>query len=223
MNKKILLIIITVGILVVSNPIFLANEPAKEPIIITYEKPTKIKLMPKEPIEPYKPFKPVTKAEINRLNDANAKIKLEKEQAKAEVARAKKVKAVKVKAEAERKASLSRGGDISEYRSVTLVCTFYTSSLDETWGDGTITASGKKIRAGMVASNHLPFGTEIHTNAYGNLIVEDTGNPNNFPYISNSEYRVDIYISKQAGESMSQCQNRALEMGIQKVKGKIKL
>lgn len=52
-----------------------------------------------------------------------------------------------------------------------LVITAYSSSWDETTGipgkPGLITASGKPVADGVVAYNHLPFGTRLRINAPG--------------------------------------------------------
>ena len=56
--------------------------------------------------------------------------------------------------------SLSRGEDDSQ--EINLICTFYTASADEGSGTG-LTASGKVIKQGMIASNSFDFGTKIYT------------------------------------------------------------
>ena len=56
-------------------------------------------------------------------------------------------------------------------KKVKLVITAYSSSWDETTGipgkPGLITASGKGVADGVVAYNHLPFGTRLRINAPG--------------------------------------------------------
>ena len=39
--------------------------------------------------------------------------------------------------------------------------TAYSSTPEETWGDPFITASGERVRDGIIATNFLPFGTEV--------------------------------------------------------------
>lgn len=59
-------------------------------------------------------------------------------------------------------------------KKVKLVVTAYSSSWDETTGipgkPGIITASGEQVADGVVAYNHLPFGTRLRINAPG---IED--------------------------------------------------
>ncbi len=47
---------------------------------------------------------------------------------------------------------------------VKAILTAYSSSIDETWGDPFITASGERVRDGVVANNCLPFGTIVEIN-----------------------------------------------------------
>ncbi len=47
---------------------------------------------------------------------------------------------------------------------VKAIITAYSSSLDETWGDPFVTASGERVRNGIVANNCLPFGTLVKIN-----------------------------------------------------------
>jgi 3D (Asp-Asp-Asp) domain-containing protein len=74
--------------------------------------------------------------------------------------------------------------DRSKYevvKQLTVMVTAYSSSWDETTGipgkEGLITASGKKVADGVVAYNHLPFGTKIRMNIPGLedkvFVVED--------------------------------------------------
>ena len=66
-------------------------------------------------------------------------------------------------------------------RKLSVILTAYSSSLDETWGDGLITASGKHVADGIVATNYnLPFGTKIRIpSLYGNkvFVIEDRMHP----------------------------------------------
>ena len=45
--------------------------------------------------------------------------------------------------------------------SVPVIVTAYSSTIWETWGDPFITASGSRVREGIIANNLLPFGTKI--------------------------------------------------------------
>ncbi len=44
------------------------------------------------------------------------------------------------------------------------ILTAYSSSIDETWGDPFVTASGQRVRDGVIANNCLPFGTLVEIN-----------------------------------------------------------
>ena len=48
-----------------------------------------------------------------------------------------------------------------ENKKVVAILTAYSSSIDETWGDPHITASGERVRDGIIANNCLPFGTIV--------------------------------------------------------------
>lgn len=61
-------------------------------------------------------------------------------------------------------------------RKMNVIATGYSSSPDETDETPLITASGDQVRAGIVANNLLPFGTEIRIpELYGDTIfvIED--------------------------------------------------
>jgi 3D (Asp-Asp-Asp) domain-containing protein len=109
---------------------------------------------------------------------------------------------------------------IPEYKEVNLILTFYTSLPGETNGKG-ITASGKKIEYGMIACNQLPFGTQIETNEYGILTVEDKGSSKHFPRINDDTYRIDVFIPRNKDETNKQYKQRVLAMGVQRITGKI--
>ena len=80
------------------------------------------------------------------------------------------------------------------YREITA----YSSSPDECWGDPTITASGEKVRHGIIASNELAFGDWVNIDGLGEFVVKDRMH-------QRYDYRIDIWFpSKEA----------ALEFGI---------
>jgi 3D (Asp-Asp-Asp) domain-containing protein len=77
-----------------------------------------------------------------------------------------------------------------------MVITAYSSSWYETTGipgvPGIITASGKHVADGIIASNILPFGTKVRIpSLYGNkvFIVEDRMNAR-----YNGKQRADIWM-----------------------------
>jgi 3D (Asp-Asp-Asp) domain-containing protein len=76
-------------------------------------------------------------------------------------------------------------------RVLKVVATAYSSSFDETDGDPWTTASGAKVRDGIIAANGLPFGTRVRfPEQYGDkiFIVLDRMHPR---YGKN---RVDVWM-----------------------------
>lgn len=70
----------------------------------------------------------------------------------------------------------SVGAPQRDYVNFTVWVTAYSSSVDETSSHPFITASGKHVRDGIIASNFLPFGTKvIIPTLFGNRVftVED--------------------------------------------------
>ena len=79
----------------------------------------------------------------------------------------------------------------NEIKRIKMVITAYSSDPWQTDDTPFITASGIKVKEGIVANNLLPFGTKIKIpSIYGNkiFVVEDRMNPNN------SYYHIDIWF-----------------------------
>ena len=108
------------------------------------------------------------------------------------------------------------------YKTIKLIITFYTSLAGENSGHESLNAQGGRLYPGTIASNCLPFGTKITTEQYGLLTVEDRGSKN-FNFINDHTYRVDMYISKQNGESNRQYQKRVYNMGKVEIDAKLLL
>jgi hypothetical protein len=103
----------------------------------------------------------------------------------------------------------------------TFVLTYYGSTVNECGNDLGITASGKKVQSGMVASPPcLSFGTQIQIgdNTY---VVEDRGHPNFIKQNNDGSIRLDVFIPRLDGESTAQYEKRVNSMGIQRVDGVI--
>lgn len=80
---------------------------------------------------------------------------------------------------------LASRGDINV---VKMEISAYTASIDECGKDDGITASGKKVRPGMLAAGrNLPFGTKLYIEGYGIVVVEDRGG-------AIHERAIDIYM-----------------------------
>lgn len=102
-------------------------------------------------------------------------------------------------------------------KEVTFHISFYTSLACENGGWANLTASGKTLADGMVANNHLPFGTKIYVEGYGLKTVEDRGSSKYFT----DETKIDIFVPRQSGESDTEYRNRVKAMGRQDIKGYI--
>jgi len=76
-------------------------------------------------------------------------------------------------------------------KTIKVVITAYSSTPDQTDDTPFITASGKYVRAGIIANNMLPFGTKIKIpKLYGDqiFVVEDRMNRRK------SDYHIDIWM-----------------------------
>lgn len=85
-----------------------------------------------------------------------------------------------------------KDSDVS--KKIKVIVTAYSSSIWETQGDPFITASGSRVRDGIVANNLLSFGTKIKLpEIFGDkvFVVEDRMNSRK------GHYHVDIWFSSQ--------------------------
>jgi 3D (Asp-Asp-Asp) domain-containing protein len=57
-----------------------------------------------------------------------------------------------------------------------------------------LTASGKKVKVGMVACNHLAFGTKVKVSGLGKYVVEDRGSKKYFGTRANKVRHLDVYM-----------------------------
>lgn len=104
---------------------------------------------------------------------------------------------------------------------VTLVCTYYTNLAIEngTYNGQVLTATGEKLKEGMFACNYLEYGVKVYTKEYGVITKEDCGSPKHFPWISDTEYRIDIFVPREEGESDKQYLKRVNKLGVKEIKG----
>jgi len=87
--------------------------------------------------------------------------------------------------------TLFHNKDSEILKRVRVIVTGYSSSVWETQGDPFITASGTRVRDGIVANNLLPFGTKIRMpELFGDkiFVVEDRMNSRK------GYYHVDIWF-----------------------------
>ena len=61
------------------------------------------------------------------------------------------------------------------------------------YSDG-VTASGKKVKYGMVANNWLPFGTKVSIRGLGVFKIEDRGSEKYFGTKQERRKAIDIYL-----------------------------
>ncbi|PKK40705.1 hypothetical protein ABB02_00038 [Clostridiaceae bacterium JG1575] len=97
----------------------------------------------------------------------------------------------------------------------TFTLSFYTD-LPEENGGWSITATGERLRYGMVASNYYAIGTTIHLEGWGDFVVKDRGGSN-----FNNSYRLDVFIPRRSGESSSAYLRRVNNMGMPRVRGSV--
>ncbi|OSA89120.1 UNVERIFIED_ORG: hypothetical protein B2H93_16840 [Clostridium botulinum] len=94
--------------------------------------------------------------------------------------------------------------------------TFYTSMNCEN-GFGARTCNNKPLSRGIVANNHYKQYTKLYLEGYGEVTVADKGSDKHF----NNDFRLDVFIPRNSGESDSTYLNRVNSMGRQIVNGKI--
>ncbi len=85
----------------------------------------------------------------------------------------------KVKPKNEKRLPLPEVAMLSVKKQLWLIVTAYSSTPDQTDGDPFTTASGAKVRHGVIAHNGLPFGTKVRfPDAFGDqiFIVQDRMN-----------------------------------------------
>lgn len=103
--------------------------------------------------------------------------------------------------------------DVFELPKMRFKLSFYTDlAIDN--GGWTITASGKELKYGMVASNVYPIGTKIYLEGYGEMVVEDRGGKH-----FNNHDRLDVFIPRNSGESDKTYRNRVMKLGRTEVNG----
>jgi 3D (Asp-Asp-Asp) domain-containing protein len=101
------------------------------------------------------------------------------------------------------------------------VLTYYGLLSSECGNTKGITASGKKISRGMIASPpQLKFGTKIiiEGNEY---VVEDRGSSKYIKVNNDGSIRLDVYLERLDGESDKEYYNRIQSKGVKRLKGYI--
>jgi len=143
------------------------------------------------------------------------KEKLRQQELKKELLAKQKIRETKIaneEKEVSDNVSKSRGGDYD----TTFTCTFYSGLVEENSSEGDIGSQGVRLYDGCVASNVIPYGSKINLEGYGNMEVLDSGGDN-----FDSSNRLDIYVSRENGESDDDYSNRVMRMGKVKIRGSI--
>lgn len=108
-----------------------------------------------------------------------------------------------------------------EWQEQIFILTYYGATYNECGNTKFITASGIPVNEGHIAvPKEIPFGSKIMING-NEYIATDRGNPKYICILKDGSIRVDIFISRINGESISQYEKRIAKMGTQKVNGKI--
>lgn len=103
----------------------------------------------------------------------------------------------------------------------TFVLTYYGLLSSECGKMDGITASGKTISRGMIASPpHLSFGTKIIIDG-NKYTVEDRGSSKYIKVNNDGSIRLDVYTPQLNGESDSEYFNRIQSYGVKRVQGYI--
>ena len=103
----------------------------------------------------------------------------------------------------------------------TFVLTYYGLLTSECGNTKGITASGKRISRGMIASPpQLKFGTKIMIEG-NEYVVEDRGSSKYIKVNNDGSIRLDVYLPKIDGESDNEYYKRIQSKGVRKVKGYI--
>lgn len=100
------------------------------------------------------------------------------------------------------------GISINQLQPITMEISYY-SDLNCENGYGNLTATGKILSPGMIANNHLSFGSKVYIEGEGMKIVEDRGSKKYFPTIASC----DVFVPRIKGESDSQYYKRVNNMG----------
>lgn len=83
----------------------------------------------------------------------------------------------------------------SRTKKINIIATHYGVSASENGGFTALTASGKQLKYGMVATPvNIPFGSLIFIDGLGTFVAEDRGNPSYINWINENTVRIDIFV-----------------------------
>lgn len=112
---------------------------------------------------------------------------------------------------------LPRGISIDQLQPIMMEISYYSDLAIENSKYGNITATGKTLQNGIIANNHLDFGTNVYIEGEGMKVVEDRGSLKYFSKYNN----FDVYIPRNPGENNSDYYTRVNDMGRKMIQGYI--
>ena len=104
---------------------------------------------------------------------------------------------------------LPRGISIDQLQPIMMEISYYSDLAIENSKYGNITATGKTLQNGMIANNHLDFGTNVYIAGEGMKVVEDRGNSKYFSTVA----ACDVFVPRVPGESDIEYLNRVNAKG----------
>ena len=104
---------------------------------------------------------------------------------------------------------LPRGISIDQLQPIMMEISYYSDLAIENSKYGNITATGKTLQNGMIANNHLDFGTNVYIESEGMKVVEDIGNSKYFSTVA----ACDVFVPRISGENNTEYFNRVNAKG----------
>ena len=104
---------------------------------------------------------------------------------------------------------LQRGISIDQLQPIMMEISYYSDLAIENSKYGNITATGKTLQNGMIANNHLDFGTNVYIESEGMKVVEDRGNSKYFSTVA----ACDVFVPRISGENNTEYFNRVNAKG----------
>ena len=104
---------------------------------------------------------------------------------------------------------LPRGISIDQLQPIMMEISYYSDLAIENSKYGNITATGKTLKDGMIANNHLDFGTNVYIAGEGMKVVEDRGNSKYFSTVA----ACDVFVPRISGENDAEYYNRVNAKG----------
>lgn len=104
---------------------------------------------------------------------------------------------------------LPRGISIDQLQPIMMEISYYSDLAIENSKYGNITATGKTLQNGMIANNHLVFGTNVYIEGEGMKVVEDRGSLKYFSTVA----ACDVFVPRVPGENNTEYFNRVNAKG----------